>query len=1231
MDLVNKVKQNEVVQQPAAIQGSSTTASASETKTQTVKTINMTVDKSADESKKNSEILDYLNSDEFKNLSEEEQLKVFKEKYGLGLSNEELNKLFTGAKKVAAEFAQRSVIEAGEDVQSTNVASSNDTAKAEIEAKKDIIETLKQQGIENPTQGDLYNYLTGLKANGEELTAEQAKLLKTFNTLLDNGFQGLKPSTSENSQTQSAENKTTQQEFLIPLDKALTKEFLNKTPTEKLKLYMDAYLTQNDAEYSKLSDKKKEKYCLEKATELTQSLGSKNLKKLSDKEAYMAISLLEDSNRKGEKIDNFADKALAGKVEVAFSNQIKNSINELLSRDDFKNKSAQEQMVAIGGLLFSGDEEYVKASPEQKIKYIEEELQNKFDEMGLPYNIINADPELKKTVLTKFTLILKDFAAKPEDTTLKTYMAEMSNPKVGTKRLLNMIKDCKDIDPKIKETIQCKMKLIEKLETNGIKNPTNKDVYMLLKSKKDLTTEEKQILKELEVGKVIGGKKYYERTLTGEPCDVARRKILNKRSTEHLIKAGIRKYGDNPEALSDYLITLVTEGNIKATDIMGELGKYYKPEDLKQFSYLQIAEGTMAVASDDAERVDAAARMQPDSEYVTNIYGASTQFMSKNSCAKVYAASMDNTVLSKHSAEALTTFCTKEQAVDIFKGVNNLGTVSDSNFSQYTKTFIEQSKVNGTDSQLYFAQELTNIGNAAVTEGVAAASNSIDSSARPQFNKIIENAISTGNYSPSETANIRQALSSGQISNETLSKTTPPASTGTKQVSATTQPAATNQTSSTARSTGSAQQVAQATTQAMAQAATIIKNTTSPTVSSSSATATAATSSTTATSAAKSSTSTSSTSKTQSSSSTKKQEALDNAAQTKAEIDKSIKEWEEKHNTKLTKDEISNLKSTVSSSVVQDIMDNPETAQNTKELVKNLIENSKSINDLYSTLVSLFGSKVQNKFVEALASNGNASAIHNFAQNNGSNDVIKDLYLKCNNSTLQSELLNLLSPNTVSEMLAANQIKDLSTIDYKVLKNHIIKNLSSMNNTEFNNYLKLLPYDERQALVKLRLNNNGYTGTEGGEIATYAENLGFNPSSSAESNQNNVRIGASSSVETSAGSPIRVSRETTENTFQDNDIEPFFDTLNETPLTEFTNKSDSESGTTVSAPERGSDEWLAQIRNIQTGVKVPPSAIYANYTLEDRDFDWDIGAAGPTKLPFGRDYDKQKRGTIYWG
>ena len=120
-----------------------------------------------------------------------------------------------------------------------------------------------------------------------------------------------------------------------------------------------------------------------------------------------------------------------------------------------------------------------------------------------------------------------------------------------------------------------------------------------------------------------------------------------------------------------------------------------------------------------------------------------------------------------------------------------------------------------------------------------------------------------------------------------------------------------------------------------------------------------------------------------------------------------------------------------------------------------------------------------------------------------------------------------------------------------------------MSNAEFNNYLKFLPFDERQALVKLRSNDSPLSGNEVGDVGVFAQKL------QAEKKDDN-------------------------------------------------------------APVPGSDEWFEKNVARQSGQKVPPSSVYATYTAEDTLDDWG-GFAGGSKVPFGRNYDKLKRGHVYWG
>ena len=1210
MALINRLDQNEVVQQTAPSQNTG----ATETKNQTSKPIDMTADKSAEEAKKNNEILDYLNSDEFKKLSEEEQLKAFKEKYGLGLSDEELTKILTNAKKVAAEFAQRTVIESGADLQTTNAASSTDTIKAEIAAKKDIVEELKKQGIENPTQGDIYDYLVQLKESGAELTAEQVKMLKTFNALLDNGFQGLKTS-QENSQAQNNTQKT-----LISTEVIFSEEFKNKEPEEKLNIYMDAYLKEHDPEYAKLSAEEQKKRCEEKAGQLAEALGRDENPNAA---SFRARSLLAEAHAKGETITNFSDASLKEKAEIAASNEIKKGINFILANPAFEKGTIRQQLIAIGDVIFAGNKEYEKSN--NKVKYIKYELQNKLDELGVPISLENMSVADQKDAFTCTKLLLKDFANQPEETTLQKYITDLQDPVYANKKMATLLQQDNNISNKIKERISkgisTKTEILNELLEKGIEHPTNKDIYIHLCEKKKLTSEEKRLKKRLEAEFMIN-KNSVNRKLDSNEANMARIKHKNDRTTEDMVKWGVEQYKNDPAKLNEYLLTMVAECGRSVQDIENELRKYNLPQKVLAQITTNIYEtaGAQAIGDDNVKDVNAIqdklSMIDPNS--ATAVYGA-VKLMEPANRSKVYADAMNTQEKRNCASQALNNYFEKEEAVGILGDVNDLGTVSDSDFASFTQTFIEDAGQNGTENQLYFAEELSQFGNAAITEGIAAASDSIDQNYRDAYNAIIEHSLSSGNYSDSESSRIMDALRTGNISQETLASTSIPDSAPVDENVQTSTPAQNATATASAAAASAAEQIQQA-AQAAAQTISQIQVDTAAPAMPITNTVTSRISNTTGSvSGIGTSSATARASASASTSSSKKAEALNNAADTKASIDSAVKKWEEEQNQTISNEAVEALKSSVSASVIEDVLNDPDAAGDSKSALRSLVSNASSINDLFTKLVSLYGSKVETRFVESLAANGSTAAIHSFAENNGSKEVIKDLYMKCGSSTLKSELLNLLPSSTVSEMLAAGEISDLGSVNYKVLKDYILKNLSNMSNSDFNNYLKYLPFDERQMLVKARLSQTSFTGSEGGDIGDYAEKLGYKPQSTQTSPVGGTQPQGASHPKTPSG--VRQ-----EEAVYDDGIEPFYDTAAEESLEEFTNESDNIQGLTP-----GSDEWVSQIRNRQAGIKVPPSSVYAEYSPEDRYFNWDIGAAGPTKLPFGRDYDKQKRGTVYWG
>lgn len=119
-----------------------------------------------------------------------------------------------------------------------------------------------------------------------------------------------------------------------------------------------------------------------------------------------------------------------------------------------------------------------------------------------------------------------------------------------------------------------------------------------------------------------------------------------------------------------------------------------------------------------------------------------------------------------------TKYVTKEDAKYLGKSLDESADVSNASKAVFTKAFI--STASNDETRIEYAKALSPIKNIGVTEGLAAASNSVTSpSARKQYDNYVDNAVN--NYPPEERASVRaavnQARETGEISQSTLSKT----------------------------------------------------------------------------------------------------------------------------------------------------------------------------------------------------------------------------------------------------------------------------------------------------------------------------------------------------------------------------------------------------------------------------------------------------------------------------
>ena len=125
------------------------------------------------------------------------------------------------------------------------------------------------------------------------------------------------------------------------------------------------------------------------------------------------------------------------------------------------------------------------------------------------------------------------------------------------------------------------------------------------------------------------------------------------------------------------------------------------------------------------------------------------------------------------------------------------------------------------------------------------------------------------------------------------------------------------------------------------------------------------------------------------------------------------------------------------------------------------------------------GSKVHQKFIDNLARSGSTSEVRAFIKSKAGNTaVIKEILLRTSNQTLRSELINMLPASDVIELLEKNLITALNSIDHKIIYEYLAKNIYSMTQTNFANYLKYLPLDEREKLIALRNKAYGVNPTQ---------------------------------------------------------------------------------------------------------------------------------------------------------
>lgn len=420
--------------------------------------------------------------------------------------------------------------------------------------------------------------------------------------------------------------------------------------------------------------------------------------------------------------------------------------------------------------------------------------------------------------------------------------------------------------------------------------------------------------------------------------------------------------------------------------------------------------------------------------------------------------------------------------------------ISSANKAIFAQDLVTNAKVNGSQEQLNFAKSMSQINDPAVTEGLAAASKSVDKSVRSQYNSYVESAAK--NYPPAEQAKISNAMRTGEISQETLTKTTP----------SSTQAKDNNQTQNKVNNNQQASQKQGSKAQGAAQngpTSTNLKNTT-PTsggrtsgIQTGSATISTGTNSKSAHISAGSTGAVAYNSTTNSRTSISRQN-IDSVSVTTGSVSRanlnttstaSSRQVDETAKLEAKRDEAAQEALDTSNNIKESIAEHEKEKliemalkQSVEEIaadeefkatvedkqiaeLRNKLKNASNIKDVFDIISSL-GENAQSVFFDRITK---SKYLNSFIEHINDNSTLLKLYNSSATDAAKRIVLTKLG-DTIYSLLENNKISDdnLSSIDYKIFKNYLTQNISSVNNAKFARFLKYLPLDEREKLTKLR-------------------------------------------------------------------------------------------------------------------------------------------------------------------
>ncbi len=872
-------------------------------------------------------------------------------------------------------------------------------------------------------------------------------------------------------------------------------EWKSKSPKEKINEYVKAYLEKFDDKFASKDQKAQEKQIKAQIKEFNEYINISSAV-YSSAEIKNIATLAETLNSKSLDFNEFKTQGYK-----AFQNELV----PLKTRqsEEWRNLSQKEKLDKyVEGYCSKKYENFENMSDTDKKKCINETIKEFTDKFGLSDLLKGKSAEeakeISEAIYTKAAIYFD--AIDSNQLTIEQFI-EM--PVSEQSKLMLKYYESKGI--KDEASIQkqdTKIALAKEWETaHPGEQATIKDVYNLLRKRnpKSLTNEEQILLKEYGILLKIDSKANKQISLESKNSDLAI--LYGFKTSKEYISAQLQDISANN--YSDKKTRARLQKLMAGCDNIEDLNfvinslkeKNFKDDQIKKLIPQHLISEHMAheMATGNADNYNIATglnMLHGDVEVqkaATRIMPASFQGVALNKVAT-------NTAAYKELIDPLTqglndrTIISYQAAQACSKTVLTSASVSSANKAVFAQDLVTNAKINGPQEQLNFAKAMSQINDPAVTEGLAAASKSVDKSVRTQYNSYVESAAK--NYPPAEQAKISNAMRTGEISQETLTKTTPTSAQAkdntqvqnsannnqqaVQKQSAKAQSPAQN-TPVSANTKGSVTSSSGRTTGAQTGSATTVSNATSKSAQTSAGTTGVAsynstTGSRTSTSRQNIDGSNSDTASNYASTTSAKQ--AEETAQLEAKRDEvAQKALETSENIKksVTEHEAEKLIDVALKQSVEEITTDKEfqTSVEDKQIteIRNKLKNASSITEVYDIISSL-GEKAQSVFFDRITK---SKYLTSFIENVDDTSTLLRLYNSSNSEDARKVVLNKLGDKIYS-LLENDKISDdnLVSVNYKIIKNYLTQNVSSMSNVRFSRYLQFLPLDEREKLTKLR-------------------------------------------------------------------------------------------------------------------------------------------------------------------